>query len=172
MIRELLGAAVIVIAAAGIGAAPTANADPMSDLIGMLPPGYAPDSCHGSDPNKQPAHVLVALNCNEVTGIVPGGHYQTYSDLGALNHQFDVDWDSRVGTDYFVPMACPGAPGREPLTISGASGWKGRVACGYIKSLDRIAIMWTNESELLWARVHGTNLIGLKDWFQSVILAR
>ena len=47
MIRELYVAAAI--AGVGIGATPPAGAEPLADLIGMLPPGYTEGSCCHAD---------------------------------------------------------------------------------------------------------------------------
>ena len=163
MIRRALAATVVAVAA--IGTAPVANADPMSDLIGMLPSGYAPDSCRGA--KQVPRSALVALACDEVTGIVPPGKYELFPSLAALNHQFDVDFHGTV----FKPIKCPGAPGIGPGSITGGSGWAGRLACGWVGDANNptFDVMWTNEPRLLWARVHGPNLIGLMDWFNSEV---
>jgi hypothetical protein len=107
VIRHLLAAATIA-ATTAIGTAPAASADPMSDLIGMLPPGYAPESCHGS--TNAPSKTLASLDCSEVTGIVPGGRYQIFGDLNALHRQFEVDFDPRLGSDWFKPLNCPEPP--------------------------------------------------------------
>jgi hypothetical protein len=140
----------------------------MSDLIGMLPPGYAPDSCRGAAQVPSPA--LAGLTCNEVPGVVPGGKYEVFPSVDSLNRQFDTDF--RGG--FFQPLACPGAPGIGPGTITGGSGWRGQLACGWLGKYtgtptDAFGVMWTNESRSFWGRVNGTNLIGLMDWFNSVV---
>lgn len=140
----------------------------MADLIGMLPPGYAPDSCHGAA--QVPSAALAGLTCNEVPGIVPGGKYEIFPSAAAANHQFDVDF----GSSNFRPLACPGAPDIGPGKIAGGSGWRGQLACGWLgrytdSSTDAFGVMWTNESRSFWGRANGPNLIGLMDWFNNVV---
>lgn len=173
MIRHVLVAAAVALAA--FAYASPAQADPMSDLIAMLPPGYAPESCHGTD--KPVPDMLAGLSCVSVPGVVPGGKYEVFPTVDALRHQFDVDFH---GT-YFKAMICPGAPSIGPGTITAASGWKGQLACGYMghytdpnvgpAGADAFGVMWTNESRSFWGRVDGTNLTDLMDWFGRVIVA-
>ena len=145
----------------------------MSDLIGMLPPGYAPDSCHGT--SRPVPQMLAGLDCKPVPGIVPGGRYEVFPDAETLSHQFDIDFH---GT-FFKPLTCPGFPGIGPGTIAGGSGWTGQLACGWMGKFtdpafgpvgaDSFGVMWTNESRSFWGRASGTNLIGLMDWFNNVV---
>ena len=175
MIRHLLATAVAaVVAVAAVATAPGASADPMSDLIGMLPAGFAPESCHGT-PNPVP-HMLAGLECTPVPGVVPGGKFEVFPDVDSLNHQFDVDFH---GT-YFKALTCPGAPGIGPGDLTAASGWKGRLACGWMGHFtdpamgpvgeDAFGVMWTNESRSFWGRVDGPDLGALFDWFGRVIV--
>ena len=140
----------------------------MSDLIGMLPPGYAPDSCRGT--SRLVSTALVGLDCDEVSGIVPGGKYELFPSLDVLNHQYDIDFHG----GFFKALVCPGAPGIGPGSITGGSGWTGKLSCGYVgkftnTTTDAFAVMWTNESRLFWGRVTGPNLIALVDWFNQVV---
>ncbi|MGZ6779358.1 MAG: hypothetical protein ACXVGO_10230 [Mycobacterium sp.] len=173
MIRQLM--ATLFVALAGLSTASPVGADPMSDLIGSLPPGYAPESCHGT--TKPVPDMLAGLTCIGVPGTVPGGKYEVFPTVDALRHQFDIDFH---GT-YFKAMTCPGAPNIRPGTITARSGWRGQLACGYMGhytdpnvgpvGADAFGVMWTNESRSFWGRVDGTNLADLMDWFGQVIVS-
>jgi len=172
VIRRVLAVAAAALVA--FGAAPTAYADPMSDLIASLPPGYAPDSCHAT--TKPVSGMLAGLTCIGVPGIVPGGKYEVFPTVESLRQQFDSDFH---GT-YFKEIACPGAPNVGPGNLTARSGWSGKLACGWMGQFtdpaygpvgaDAFGVMWTNESRLLWARVSGTNLVDLWDWFGKAIV--
>lgn len=173
MIRQLLVAMTVAIAA--IGTTPQACADPMTDLIASLPPGYAPDSCHGT--SKPVPRMLAGLECFPVPGVVPGGKYEVFANTDLLNDQFNTDF----GGNLFKPLICPGAPSIGPGTVTARTGWTGQLACGWMGKYtdpavgpvgeDVFAVMWTNESRSFWGRVNGTNLIGLWDWFGGVVIA-
>lgn len=173
MLRHLLLAVTVVVA--GVHAAPPATADPMSDLIASLPPGYAPDSCRGT--SHPVPRMLAGLDCTPVPGVVPGGKYEVFADIGTLNDQFNTDFGGTI----FRPLPCPGAPGIGPGTVTARTGWRGQLACGWVGKYtdpaygevgaDAFGVMWTNESRLFWGRVNGPNLIALWDWFGGVIIA-
>lgn len=145
----------------------------MSDLIGMLPPGYAPDSCQGTA--TLVAGALAGLDCHPVPGIVPGGKYEVFPDVATLRRQFDIDFH---GT-FFKALACPGFPGIGPGTVNGGSGWRGQMACGWMGKFtdpamgpvgaDAFGVMWTKESGSFWGRAYGTNLVDLIGWFNNVV---
>lgn len=163
------------IVSAALMTASVASADPMSDLIAALPPGYAPDSCVGTA--RPVSSMLAGLDCRPVPGVVPGGKYEVFANAGALNAQFTTDFN---GT-FFKAVPCPGTPGVGPGNLTARSGWSGKVACGWMGKYndpavgpvgaDGFGVMWTNESRNFWGRVDGTDLGSLWQWFGDVVVA-
>ncbi len=155
MIRELLGAAVI--AVAGIAAAPTASADPIDQLWGMLPSGYGPDSCHPD--NDQLAAVLECPGGNSLPGAPTGARYLLFRDLGDMRRSFDVA--VKEPTRQIVPCE-EGAPAVVGRWNDAKDGW---VFCSIAG--DMAHLFWSKESTLFTAHVMSPDLGSLVQWWKS-----
>ena len=119
MIRELL--VIGAVAAAAIGAAPTAGAGPEDQLRSLLPAGYGPAACQPPNNPPTPAgapqwmHAQVAaLECRD--NFLPGGptyaYYRLYANHDMLHEAFSGEKDaSRQRTG----GSCRAPAGREPV---------------------------------------------------------
>jgi len=124
MIRTLTRAVAFMLAA--VATAPAANADPMSDLVGLMPRGYAPDACQ---PGDVMGEEIVVLNCdggNSIPGAPDGAVYALLPSPDRANYHFEKMYGGH-STPTFVPGPCPGNPD------AGISRWAGgRLACGAV----------------------------------------
>ena len=172
MIRQLV--VVGAIAAATIGAAPTASADPRADLFGMLPPGYGEGACHPAEGQLADPGALAMVECSNNS--LPGGptdaRYTLFSDVSALKNLFADIYHSH----HFRPVACPGMTG-SPTSWTGQDGKGGSVACGTVEG-DIYAVMWTNVSGPLLAlamggsdlnQLPGPDVNGLWQWWSGFV---
>ncbi len=144
MIRPLAIAAAI--AAATVGVAPTATADPMADLTRMLPAGYSGDSCRPAER----AGALAAVNCRD--NALPGGPtsatYWLFGDRNAMNDAFTAYLNSPAR----AAAACPGMTSSDPIALVGADGTRyGSIACGRASTTDFQdrdgSVAWTREAD-------------------------
>ena len=173
MIRQLfVGAA---LAAASIGAAPTASADPAADLFGMLPPGYSAGACHRVEGSLQDPGALAMVECsgNSLPNGPTDARYTLFSDVGALNNSFaDIYRD----THHLKAVTCPGMTA-SPASWTGQSGTGGSIACGRFEG-GIYTVMWTNDSGPLLAlafggsdlnHLPGPDVNGLWQWWSRFV---
>lgn len=144
MIRILLST--VVLALTAINAAPVANADPMGDLMGMLPAGYGPDSCQ---PGEVLAGMLARVQCGPNS--LPGGpfdaSYALFSNPDAMEQGF-----ANIYNSYSVWTPCPGGQSKLPAHYPGGS-----FACS------PHILMWSRYGDLLLGVAKG-ELADLFDW--------
>lgn len=116
-------AAALVVAA--IGAAAPAGADPLSDLMKMLPAGYASDSCKPLNA----AGALAAVSCGENS--LPDGPtsatYWLFSDYSGMHDAFTA----YLKSSGWAPATCPGMHSSDASAVVGSDGKQyGFIACG------------------------------------------
>ncbi len=172
MIGRLL--VVAAVAAAAIGAAPAASADPLADLFGMLPPGYGEGSCHPAEGPLEEPGALAMAECSDNS--LPGGpnsaRYTLFSSVSALNSVFADIYHSH----HFKAGICPGMTA-SPASWTGLNGVGGSIACGAVEG-DLAAVIWTNDSGPLVAvatggsevnGMPGPDVNGLWQWWSDSV---
>lgn len=169
MIRALC--VVTAVAAAVVGAAPTASADASSDLMGMLPAGYAEGVCHPV--GNPPSAALAAVDCG--TNSLPGGpthaRYILYPDAATMMS----DFRSFFNTPMFQPAPCPGKDSAAPTPVWGESGGqRGSIACGTEEDArfdqpgqGSPAVIWTKLAKAFIGNAHGSDIQSLFDWVNT-----
>lgn len=157
VLPKLLVAAAIAIVAIGV-TTPTAGADPMSDLVAMVPPGYGPDSCHPTETNG-----LARVQCGPNS--LPGGPtvalYGIYAGIQKMAGTFQRIYDELPN---HVP--CPGGISTNPAALNVGEHQIGNVACGDGPP----EVIWAVNANSFVAEVQGDNLDDLFKWFRSVIV--
>lgn len=99
MLRAIRVAAAII--AAAIAAAPPAGADPLADLMKILPAGYGSNSCKPAESKA----ALAAVNCRDNS--LPGGPtYATYSLFGDYNGMHDA-FTAQLKSPTWTPTTSP-----------------------------------------------------------------
>jgi serine/threonine kinase PknH len=156
MIRALLLAAAI--AAAAMSAAPTASADPYDDLIGMLPPGYGPDSCHPIPPKA----ALALLECgpNSLPGGPSHARYMLFDDPAFVSKIFGgitKEPDRTLIPCFPGDTAVPGSWGNP----AGTDG--GMFTCS--TSGGAAELTWTSHSNHLLAHADGPEVVAVFKWW-------
>lgn len=123
MLRAMCVAAAIAVAA--IGAPPPAGADPLSDLLDLLPAGYGSHSCTPADSTD----ALAAVNCRDNS--LPGGPtYATYWLFGDYSAMHDA-FTAYVNGTGWSPATCPGTQSSDATAVVGSDGTQyGLIACG------------------------------------------
>jgi hypothetical protein len=164
MIRALSAAAALT--AAAIGAAPTASADPMADLLGMVPEGYGPQGCQPIV-DQPPPKALTAVDCQN--RVFPGGgqapaRYLLYGDPGALESGFAGFINSK---GLFEPLPCPGNPSIGPNKWGPPDATAGSIACGTVNK--QFTVAWTKDSGPYFGLAIGNDLNALMSWWVAVI---
>lgn len=168
MIRKLFAAAAV--AWLAVGAAPTANADPMADLMGMLPGGYDEGACFPAPPPVPPA-ALASVDCN--ANSIPGGpthaRYLLYPNNDTLMHDFEF----MVNRPEFQRVPCPGMHSDKPVPVEDEATGKqvGFIACGVITDprYDQPghgspAILWATLTNGSIGNAHGSDIQSMWDW--------
>lgn len=150
MIRALLAGMVV---AASIFAAPTASADPMSDLWRYLPKGWGPDNCQPVG-FEEGSGVTAKVSCGPSTepGGPTGANFALFVNVQAL-----VATINRM-LDEMGPVPCPGATSPKPLKTP-----YGLVACGMQPDGPRI-MDTDNAAPPSMLVVFGPSLEALWDW--------
>jgi hypothetical protein len=152
MIRELIAAAAV--AAVAFGTAPTAGADPISDLHRWTPAGFGPDNCQPTDP---PGHALAMLHCSGPPGSPSDeAHFLLADSTAHARDGWQAIFDGRPSWR-FTPVQCPGTPGGLQGTWPG-----GLIACG-ASDAGRVLLLYTNGPVL--GTVWGTDLGALFPWW-------
>ena len=164
MVRALLLAAAI--AAAAISAAPTASADPYDDLIGMLPPGYGPDSCHPIDNPPKAALALLECGPNSLPGGPSHARYLLYADPALVSSIFGgitKEPDRTLIPCFRGDTAAPGNWGNS----AGTDG--GMLTCS--TSGGAAELTWTSHSSHLIAHADASDVTALYDWWFNNVRA-
>lgn len=136
---------VAALATTALGTATPASADPLSDLMGMLPPGYASGACKTIDA----AAAIAAVSCgaNSLPGGPTAATYKLFSDDDAMYQAFTA---ALRGPDW-TPAACPGVRSSDPTPLTTSDGTRyGSVVCARASTLqvDRDgAIAWTRDAD-------------------------
>jgi hypothetical protein len=143
MIRSLFAAAAIAVAA--VGAAPPVSADPLADLMGMLPAGYSSDSCKPAYPTE----ALAAVNCWDNS--LPGGPtYATYWLFGDYKAMYDA-FTAYLNSPGWAAATCPGMHSSDPIPAVGSDGTQyGSIACGRGTTPSPVrdgAVAWTRDAD-------------------------
>lgn len=144
MLRALSVAAAILVIA--IGAAPRAGADPMADLMRMLPAGYSSNSCKPTTSKAASA----AVECRDNS--LPGGPtYATYSLFRDYTGMYDA-FTSSLESSTWTPAACPGKQSPDPTAVLDSAGKQyGFIACGRGTGADWQAkdgaVAWTRDAD-------------------------
>ncbi|MFV8320810.1 MULTISPECIES: hypothetical protein [unclassified Mycobacterium] len=144
MLRATFVAAGIGLAA--FGAAPRAGADPLADLMRMLPSGYSSSSCK---PASSPG-ALAAVECRDNS--VPGGPtFATYSLFRDYTGMYDAFTQSLKNPPW-IATPCPGKQSSEPTAVLGSDGKQaGFFACAHGEGADWQprdgALAWTRNAE-------------------------
>lgn len=146
MIRGLIGAVAL---AVSLVAAPTAGADPVSDLMGLLPHGYGPGNCHPESPRVSGMTAFVRCGQNTEPGGPSGGNFGLFVNDEAMYHAFN----SLLKT--MGPTGCPPLP-------PGAMPVADVMTCGINADGPRIMTMLIDE--LVLGVVFGSSLEGLRQW--------
>lgn len=154
MIRELLVATAI--SAAAIGVAPTASADPIDQLRGMLPAGYGPDSCH---PIEDQLATHLECGQNSMPGGPANAGYLLFRNLGDLRKSYDVALKSP--TRQIVPCE-EGGPAAAIRWNNAKDGW---LFCGL--GGGDAEVIWNKESSLFAAHTDGSDLSSLVQWWKN-----
>ena len=160
MIRALFAAAAITVAA--VGSAPAASADPVADLLGMIPAGYA-FGCRPVDSERPVA--LTAVDCDN--RVFPGGgpapgRYILYGDPETLERDFVA-----AVQEWLVPVPCPGREGLGPTRWGPPDATAGSIACGTGKEPAYLA--WTDDSGPYFGMVVGRDLGELMNWWVTTV---
>ena len=160
MIRALFAAAAVTVAA--VGSAPAASADPVADLLGMIPAGYA-FGCHPVDSERPVA--LAAVDCDN--RVFPGGgpapgRYILYGDPETLERDFVA-----AVQEWLVPVPCPGREGLGPTRWGPPDATAGSIACGTGKEPAYLA--WTDDSGPYFGMVVGRDLGELMNWWVTTV---
>lgn len=164
MIRALLLAAAI--AAAAMSAAPTASADPYDDLIGMLPPGYGPDSCHPIDNPPKAALALLECGPNSLPGGPSHARYLLYGDPGLVSNIFGglAKQPERTLIPCFRGDTASAGSWGNPAGTDG-----GKLMCS--TSGGTAELTWTSHSSHLIAHADGPDVVALYNWWLDNVLA-
>ncbi|MGE0221408.1 hypothetical protein [Mycolicibacterium sp.] len=133
-------------------------------LLGMLPPGYAPDACEPVVPVKG---ALAQVSCTKNDD--PGGPltatYSLASDGAARDELFDAVLDTSTVVDCPGNIQSPG-PWRRNATPDQTAG---TLVCGFQQSKPTVA--WTTDADLMVSEVQsgpqGPNMVQLYTWWSS-----
>jgi hypothetical protein len=178
MTGKLLAAAAAAVAA--IGMAPAANADPMADLMGMLPGGYDQGVCQPAGPSSvvRPA-AIATVDCgpNSLPGGPSHARYVLYPDNDTLIDEYN----GALNMSGFSHVPCPGYPDAQPVKLVDSGTGKARAfaACGVAEDprFDQPgqgdpAIIIANLTDHTFADIHSAdvNIVdvkGLWDWMSA-----
>ncbi len=133
------------VVATTVSMATPAGADPLSDLMGMLPAGYSSGACQPTDR----ATALAAVSCpaNSLPGGPTSATYRLFGDDKAMYQAFRA----ALGGPDWTPAACPGMRSSDPVPLTKADGTRyGSVVCGRASTFlpDRDgAIAWTRDAD-------------------------
>ncbi len=158
--------------ATAVSTATPASADPVSDLMTMLPAGYSSGVCQAIDRGT----ALAAVSCgpNSLPGGPASAIYQLFGDDQSLEQAFSAVLD---GVDW-TPATCPGEPSSAPTRLKRSNGATyGSVGCGRARTFqtDRDGgVAWTKDSDrflgVAWVGYQGQSYpAGLFDWLQAQV---
>lgn len=157
--RQHMSRRLIALAATALAAllcAPTAVADPGSDLANLMPRGYTGEMCHAFD---APGAVM-AVNCEAVQAGPDRGVFVLLDSPDRSNRHFENIWAGSADQS-FSAAACPG------MDAIGSAQWPGgRMGCGTVQ--DAAVIVYTNGPMV--AMLRGSDLGALFDWWKSAAL--
>lgn len=170
MIR--LACALAAAVATALSTAAPACADPVADLMDLLPAGYSGDACQAIDPGT----ALAAVSCgaNSLDGGPTSAIYQLFVDNETLQEAFSsvltgVDWTAAT---------CPGARSDDPTSLTRSDGTTyGSVGCGRSRTFhtDRDGgVAWTRDADRLlgvaWVGYQGQAYpTSLFDWVRGQV---
>jgi hypothetical protein len=170
MIRRACIAAAVV--ATALSAAAPASADPIVNLMDLLPAGYSSGACQAIDRGT----ALAAVSCgpNSLPGGPTSAIYQLFGDDETLQEAFaavltGVDWTAAT---------CPGAQSPDPTPLTRSDGTPyGFVACGRARTFqsDRDgAAAWTRDAGkflgVAWVGYQGQAYpTSLFEWVQAQV---
>lgn len=138
-----IAAAIIVAAVAGT---PPAGADPVADLMKIVPAGYSSDSCKPADSKG----ALAAVDCRDNS--LPGGPtsatYWLFRDNSAMRDAFTA----YLKNPEWASATCPGMQSSDATAVVGSDGRQyGLIACGRGKGTDWQlrdgAVAWTRNAD-------------------------
>lgn len=156
VIRRLLIAAAV--AAAAIGLAPSAGADPLSDLWPLLPLGYQEDTCQPGTPEGSQ---LAIIHCGGLPNGPSEAHFVMAESIKAARANFDFTFQGKSQQLPFTPVECPGSGGIRGTWAAGL------VACG-VNERDSPYLMYTNGPMfgVAFGNDHGTLF---KWWYKAAV---
>ncbi|MBX9982181.1 MAG: hypothetical protein CK429_28045 [Mycobacterium sp.] len=145
MLRALPLAATLLVTTA-LGAAPRASADPLADLMRMLPSGYSSDSCKPATSKV----ALAAVECQD-NSVPDGPTYATYTLYRDYNGMYDA-FTAGLKSPTWAPATCPGKQSSDPAAVLGSDGKQyGFIACGRGTGADWQAkdgaVAWTRNAD-------------------------
>ncbi|WP_162951518.1 hypothetical protein [Mycobacterium paragordonae] len=129
-----------------LGVAPRSGADPLADLMSMLPSGYSSGSCK---PVGSPG-ALAAVECRNNS--LPGGPtFATYSLFRDYTGMYDA-FTKSLKDPAWIAMSCPSKSSPEPFAVLGSDGKPtGFFACAHGEGADwqarNGALAWTRNAE-------------------------
>ncbi len=167
MIRALFAAAAV--AAAAIGVAPSANADPYDTLWKMVPPGYSEGSCQQAEPGVALEPGVVAyVECrnNTLAGGPETARYVLFGDVSSLNSSFGDIYNQ--SPHHFKAKPCPEMPGFPIRWYTRDGTEAGTVGCGIAEG-DYAVVLWTTDSGPMLAWAEGPDLAALFNWWSTVV---
>lgn len=170
MIR-LAGTAAAVVATV-VSTATPARADPLSDLMGLLPDGYSAGSCTAID--RGTALAAVSCGANSQPGGPTSATYQLFANHESLQKAFSavlsgVDW---------TKATCPGTRSPDPTALTRSDGTTyGSVGCGRARTFqtDRDGgVAWTRAADRLlgvaWVGYQGQSYpASLFEWVRAQV---
>lgn len=143
MIR--LACTVAAVAVAAVSSATPANADPMSELMGLLPAGYSSGACQAIDRGTS----LAAVSCgaNSRPGGPTSAIYQLFGDDASLQEAFAT---ALSGLEW-TAAPCPGTRSPDPAPLTNSDGTRyGSVVCARARTFrtDRDGgVAWTRDAQ-------------------------
>ncbi|KWX66516.1 hypothetical protein [Mycobacterium sp. NAZ190054] len=133
-------------------------------LLGMLPPGYAPDACEAVVPAKG-ALAQVSCGANDDVGGPLTAIYTLAQDNATLKELFDGVVSSSAVVNCPGNIQSPG-PWRRNATPDRTAG---TLVCGFQQS--RPTVAWTTDADLMVSEVQsgpqGPNMVQLYTWWTS-----
>ncbi len=165
-IMKRLAAILLTVALAPLVVAPPAKADPLNDLIAILPPGYFPDSPDLCQPIDT-THALATLQCgpNPTPGGPKHASYSIYQTDDAMAATFENVYNDGLKG---IHVPCPGGKTNKPGDIYYGGTRVGLYACGAAPPM----VIWMVYAPKFfgWAQGdQGDNLEDLYKWWGTAV---
>jgi serine/threonine kinase PknH len=137
-------------------------------LMGLIPPGYGPNSCQGVTPPATNAVATVDCANNTAAGGPTIARYSLFSDQQGLDNAFNS-----LSSAVTVQSTCPdGTPSPNSWHWnSNPNQPAGQILCGSDSSNSNNAVVaWTENSALFMAGAEGPNASNLLNWWNNTPL--